>query len=667
MSAIFDAFKQYILSHPKVSIYKPTSQNFDSEKLLEVVKKLPINLPHEDADAKLIGDFVDISEYVYKMYQEMYKYINDEMVNLNLKGIEVAEYLVAALNREYKVIAELRKENLAQQPVGSYIFTDMWNFKLKSPVEGIGLIDARATLESATDAIGLALNNVRHYIDEFLTKEDFDPHHFAASLINILRYSSQGVVFKRSYDDILYNGGFVDIDYEKKVVAFDYENRDNLKLLLAGDGIFAERKAYMMGVNREGANNSRLFTYVTNYRIKKVVCEHGCISLSFGKGEPKEHKQIALDMQGTLDAYYTFLNGSTKLPKFESATVDEALSIWVAVQYMALYSLEHLNFDVAMYTREDVDLVPRKIQKENLVEYIEKLTGIKKKYIRDILGALQADWTKFNDMWTCPLYSVGDYYLLPIFPLVFTSPYNMIDNLLQKGGIDLDARGPQFEDYIFKNLSDGKTTYPIQCLPAKVYGKKGESEEIDVLVAMKNVVLVADAKCIRYSMEPINYSEAWDRLKEGCEQAVRKADFVKSHPEYFKELGDYSYKRFIPFVITNYPTFVGFNHNGVYVTDVTSFLSYMRCGIVSLRGMSAKEDPILGFRRIYSNEDQFSDKFEGFLKENPIKKILMKKIMIHDLPVLAAADPWKAYCKSAQWIGDERFVINSKSSTSVRN
>ena len=63
------------------------------------------------------------------------------------------------------------------------------------------------------------------------------------------------------------------------------------------------------------------------------------------------------------------------------------------------------------------------------------------------------------------------------------------------------------------------------------------------MVGMKNVVLVADAKCIHYSVEPINYAEAWGRLEEGCEQAIRKALFIRNHHEHFLALGDFSNKR----------------------------------------------------------------------------------------------------------------------------
>lgn len=36
---LFDAFKQYIVKHPKVAAYKPTSADYDRDKLFAIVKK----------------------------------------------------------------------------------------------------------------------------------------------------------------------------------------------------------------------------------------------------------------------------------------------------------------------------------------------------------------------------------------------------------------------------------------------------------------------------------------------------------------------------------------------------------------------------------------------------------------------------------------------------
>ena len=231
--------------------------------------------------------------------------------------------------------------------------------------------------------------------------------------------------------------------------------------------------------------------------------------------------------------------------------------------------------------------------------------------------------------------------------------------MMSRGGVDLDNRGKLFERYLYQQLTEKRTSYPINCLKAGDYGDKGDSEEIDVVVGMKNVVLVADAKCIHYSVEPINYAEAWGRLEEGCEQAIRKALFIRNHPELFLALGDFSNKRFVPFVITNYPTYTGFSHNGVYVIDSHSFLAYMQGGYVTMREMGMNENPIIAARRFYQNEDQYSDNFESYLQSNPIKEIFRKRIYIRDLPLMPESkDTYKVVSKSAEVVNDPQFNIS---------
>lgn len=273
------------------------------------------------------------------------------------------------------------------------------------------------------------------------------------------------------------------------------------------------------------------------------------------------------------------------------------------------------------------------------------------------MDGLAVDWGKFNDIWKSMLYPVGDYYLLPFFPLINSAPYNVIDSLLLKGGLDLQDRGKVFEKYLYDYLKSRNSSYPITCMPTGMYGKTGEEEEIDVLIGMKNVVLVGDAKCIHYSVEPINYAEAWGRLKEGCEQAKRKAEFVRQHPEYFKELGNYSGKKFLPFVVTNYPTFTGFEHDGVYVVDSHGLLAYLQCGIMSMREMGLNDDPIRGIRMLYHNEDEYSDNIEGFFAKNPIKEEFLKRIEVVDIPLANNEDSWKVLSKSAQVKNNPQFNI----------
>ena len=124
-------------------------------------------------------------------------------------------------------------------------------------------------------------------------------------------------------------------------------------------------------------------------------------------------------MQSAIDAYYEFLVGDTILPNFANSTIDEVISVWCAIQYITLYVSSNINYDISINTREDFSSVPSKMLKSDLISYVVKLTGINFAKVRASLMALEADWKKFNDIWTSMLYPVGEYYLLP-FTQLFT-------------------------------------------------------------------------------------------------------------------------------------------------------------------------------------------------------------------------------------------------------
>ena len=660
MSDFFKAYKRYIIHHPKRMLYKPTAdKTFDKGKLYDVYKEVDKDVEPKEEDCALIYDFVRISQYLHDIYSEMYKHLNDDLRHLNLKGIEVAEYLVACLNREYKVIWKKRAEAMEKAEKGTYLTSDMFDFKLLSSAPGIGMLDARASLEAATDSYNLIMNYLRHFLDEKFEMDDAKEGEFAGRLIRMFQITQIAVVFKHSYDDILYNKGFVKVDDENRSIMFDYDNHEDLILLRAGDMMFSERRLHVMSENLHKQIKPRLYQYVTDRRIKRAKIENSVITLEFGQGNAKEHKEIVDDLQASIDAFYEFLQGETVLPQMANATVDEAISVWGAIQYIAMYVSTYTDYDVALFKKEDFSVVPSKIRKDSLIDYVVKLTNIKASKVKMVIMKMEADWSRYNDMWTSMIYPVGDYYLLPFYPILYSSPYNVIDQMMLRGGVDLDNRGKLFERYLYQQLTEKRTSYPINCLKAGVYGENGDTEEIDVVVGMKNAVLVADAKCIHYSVEPINYAEAWGRLEEGCEQAIRKAQFIRNHPEHFLALGDFSNKRFVPFVITNYPTYTGFSHNGVYVIDSHSFLAYMQGGYVTMREMGMNENPIIAARRFYQNEDQYSDNFERYLQSNQIKELFKKRIYIRDLPLMPESkDTYKVVSKSAEVVNAPQFNIS---------
>ena len=71
---LFDAFKQYIVKHPKVAAYKPTSADYDRDKLFAIVKKLATDdMMVSKEETKKVLDFLWISDMAPSFKNYLYE------------------------------------------------------------------------------------------------------------------------------------------------------------------------------------------------------------------------------------------------------------------------------------------------------------------------------------------------------------------------------------------------------------------------------------------------------------------------------------------------------------------------------------------------------------------------------------------------------------------
>ena len=124
-----------------------------------------------------------------------------------------------------------------------------------------------------------------------------------------------------------------------------------------------------------------------------------------------------------------------------------------------------------------------------------------------------------------------------------------------------------------------------------------------------------------------------------------------------------SKKKIIPVVLTNYPMYAGFEHEGVYVIDSHTFASYFAAGYMTKREMGKDSNDIVDAKFFYNTETEFSANFEDYLKEQPVKKIHMAKMVIDEIPLLPRLAQGKCIAKTAVYKGLPGFDI----SAGVRN
>ena len=662
----FEAFKHYITKHPGVKAYKPTTEEYDPEQLHDIKKKLPLEVVKSVTAEELIrtDDFIAISTITHNLYKNFYTFLAEALPDFNMKGKDIVEYFIALLNNNYKTIEVKLQDANKSMPKGSYFLQDLSNQKFQG-ANG-AMISVKGGLESSTDSVGLICNYLRHRLEDDFENEEADPKRFAANVLDIFMLANEIATFKHSYDDVLYDHAYVKVDEYGKRISFDYDSYQNEKLKALGQNIMSDHIMYVSARNREQGKKSELLRYVTNYRVKRLKVKDGFITLEFGQGDPKHHLAFTNGTQAAIDAYYAFLDINMTLDAFKGISLAEVLGVWSALQYVCKETFELYRQDYQIiFTKEELGLIPRKIRIEDLVAYLVKLTGIKDYRMRQVLAVLAVlavDWKGMNYIWTLPLYKIRDYYCLPFFPIINSMPYNLIESILTRGGYLLEKRGEIFEQYLYKMISEAPHQFLVECWAARRYGKgrKNKGEEIDLLVSLRDVVILAEAKCVHYSMEPQNYGNAWQRLADGAEQALKKAAYIKNHPEAFADLGDVTQKKIVPVVVTNYPIFTGMEHHGVYVTDSHSFISYFNSGFFTVREMSRGANPIRDAKFFYQTEREFSANFEGYLKNHPVKSILLRNMAVEDIPLLPTTiKPWKCTAKTATYKGNPGVDITN--------
>lgn len=135
----FNKFKKYIVKHPKVVEYKPTSEHYDADQLKDVMTKLPEeaikNITAEDL--MRTQDFITVSTLLHNIYLDFYPELQRRLADFNMKGKDIIEYFIAFLNKEYGTISDKINEAPRDLPKGTYLYQDMTNHKLQMPDGGV--------------------------------------------------------------------------------------------------------------------------------------------------------------------------------------------------------------------------------------------------------------------------------------------------------------------------------------------------------------------------------------------------------------------------------------------------------------------------------------------------------------------------------------------------
>ena len=600
----------------------PYNEKYDFNYVLNYLKKIV---------KSKTGSYVEhnaLNSSFFNHYFIDYKEYFKEITKKNDLALEAfLELIITFANRDlYLVTARLRESNKDRTEIE---YDGMMNSTIQSNIPELGRINVQAGLEASLDGLNLILNLTRQKYDENDGSE-YELEHLD-NCANLLGFSNIYIVIKSGYDIAIWEDYAIFYNKESEEIKIKIIHKKNQYLNRIGEyrlkrnifsnkmlmiSAFQDKNAFYHHISKE-ANKKRRAK-----RLKRIILDKNEIKYKLADGIEKETILKELQSFASLTTYYAFIRDET-LPNINNINLYDVLVLFTEVQHLFSKAFEIKKVETAIDV-ENFKLFKLKIRKRELIEYLLRKTKYSRNQVKQTLELFIQKEGYYN-IWERPLIKIENYLFPVILPLISPNILRMLDYWLEKGGFDIDSRGLLFEKHIKNVLSSEfkKKSYEFNIPNENVFrNNNGKFEEIDLIVELKKITLLAEVKCVKYPFDPRDYYNMHSRLSEGAEQINRKAQFLKDNIDCFKN-NSFLSKPIVKLVITNYPIFSGYEINGVSITDFSLLENYFISGrfgkgrMVGTKNRVEIDDTFHSEIKYYENEDELSDNLEKFFK-NPM-------------------------------------------------
>lgn len=602
----------------------PFSDNFSAKDVDSLIQKIyDENVNNEDNVKSLMT--LKSTHIFNQAFVETFDYLKSKIKTSELSTDKITNYLFAFNNRQYQILTKQIEESFKEKTFHSYL--DVHKEKIKSIDKSIGEIEAESAIEGAVDSLNILLNYLVYFNEiDVLNKNELKEIEKVDVIKTLSLAGNFFDVIKKGYDDAIWNDGYILLDLKTNNIEILFDNPEDLKTLRAG---FIRLRRNSMGFYYSAIklfeNNaaikeisySRTKKYRKHKRIKYVQNKSGQLIFKLADGTSKNELDLELKNECDLLAYYPYLE-NVKLKGFQ-IDLEEAMFLYNQVQHLFRISSDNKVSDDSVYKTEDFSKFPYYISIQKLREYLQSRTTFTNKQINDFFELIVHKQSERINLWKKPFIRKRDFLFFTFLPVISPMTVGLIDNWIENSGMSLKDRGTYFENYIKKTIEDelSKKGYFFKIPNRKKFKTSNCSEEIDLVIVLKSIIVICEIKCIKFPMMPRDYHNSIERLRDGAGQIVRKSNFIKENQTNFiDDLGDVSNKEFINLVITNYPLFTGFSFHNVPVIDFFLLDAYINSGtfsdniIVSDNGKPIFNETIRELK-YYSDEDEFCNNFES--------------------------------------------------------
>ena len=623
----------------------PFSDDFNKDRLYEVITNfLKNNINLSEVDSKLL-DSLKVLILFNSLFVETFQFLKKSIIDSNLSINEIFEISLSIVNREFIIIQRDTKNKIRQQ--GGLNFEDAFKLKINSLDESIGKIGMSSALETNIDALNVFLTYANYFRQTITPKPNpIDEKQLINGFRNIYYASSFFYVVKSEYEDRIWNNGDIEsIKSENKITFRRFSIEDSILQKIGFYRLQSDSFATYCHYQEKLSKKSDFSeSYKSLYRIKKkpkrikqVFIDNGTVNYRLADGIDKNEFDNELVNSSSLITYYSFID-EINFPKQSELSLFDIIILFDVTQHLFDKTLELIYVDNGLSKLSDLNKFPCRIKKIDLRRYLTQRTYYTSKQISGFLDFIcNGDKARIN-LWHYPLIKSGEYLLFSLLSLTQPIIVFLLDVWLEIGGFDLKKRGKLLEAYIktevTNSLKSRNFSFEISQNSKFKLENNSKEEEIDLIINLKSILIVAEIKCIKFHLESRDEHNALKRLRQGAIQVKRKTEFIERNKKHFyPQIGDITNKRIMRLVITNFPSFTGISLENVQIVDFLLFNSYIKTGKVSRFSTIPKNGQVVGNELIkrtllYEDEDEFCDKFDFYMKHHPLIEMQKDNIEI---------------------------------------
>lgn len=610
----------------------PFNDKFQKESYYKFILE---KLSYEQLQNDELNEVLKVLPFLNDNFKEFYEYIKQNILNSNLHFNQLIDLLFSSFNRNFLILyKQIEQEAKNNKDINQKRF---YSYKVHTQDKSVGKIEAAAALESDIDALIYVINYLRYFSDKTIQIDNRKNNvHPVEISIRIAFSSNYYNVLKSIYDDSIWNMGIWKLHYDGLKPKLQVIYKDTELLILNKVGLLRLQRNISSNVFfaineiHKNSNYGRLIAKAIEQkyrqkRIKSVSIKDGFIHYQLAKGFGKNELYTELKNSTAYFTYYIFLK-NIQFESFHELALSDLMKLFSLLQDL-IEEVAKIDFDDSVYSINDNKKFPIKIAHNVLVNYLLERSTYSKPQITVFIELISFKFGERINLWDRPFVRYNGSYYINYLPTLAPIILNLIDYWIEKGGYDLDIRGKFLEKYLQNELDrilSEKGYFNNVIKRSKLINKQKKFEELDLVIILKSVVIVAEVKCIKYPFDERDQHNSLKRLSKGVQQIKRKKEFIEKYKDEIPELADaVNDKELIPLVITNLPVFSGYSIEDVPIADFYLFESYFSTGkMTNGKIYRGGQDEIINEVFYYKNENEMNKNIKTFFKNPyPIKEL----------------------------------------------